>query len=79
MAEGSPRGKARMTGAAFLHTVLLGGVGESVHGRLVLPGCSGHGDQHPGLAQASLLRLGFASYLVEMACSIALTALFYDW
>ncbi|HEY7505744.1 MAG TPA: hypothetical protein VH700_16715 [Gemmatimonadales bacterium] len=38
MAEGSPRGKARMTGAAFLPTVLLGGVGESVHGRLVLPG-----------------------------------------
>jgi hypothetical protein len=38
MAEGSPRGKARMTGAAFLPTVLLGGVGESVHGRLVPPG-----------------------------------------
>lgn len=30
------------------------------------------------LAQASLLRLGFASYLVEMACLIAATALFYD-
>jgi Domain of unknown function (DUF4386) len=77
MAETSPRGKARIAGAVYLLTVLLGGVGESIHGRLVVPGDAAATATNI-LAQTSLLRLGFASYLVETACLIAATVLFYD-
>lgn len=77
IAETSPRAKARITGAFYLLTILLGGVGESIHGRLVVPG-DATGTAANILAHASLLRLGFASYMVEMACNLAMTALFYD-
>jgi hypothetical protein len=77
IAETSPRAKARITGVFFLLTILLGGVGESIHGRLVVPG-DATATANNILAHAPLLRLGFASYLVEMACNIVMTALFYD-
>jgi Domain of unknown function (DUF4386) len=75
--EMSPRAKARITGAFYLLTILLGGVGESIHGRLVVP-ADATATAANILTHASLLRLGFASYMVEMACNIAMTALFYD-
>ena len=77
MTETSPGRKARIAGAVYLLTVLLGGVGEYIHGRLVVPGDAAATATNI-LAQAPLFRLGFASYLVEMACLIAMTALFYD-
>ena len=55
-------------------TVLLGGVGESIHARLIVPGDAA-ATANNYLDQASLLRLGFTSYLVEAACLIAATAL----
>lgn len=73
----SPRTKARFTGGLYLLTVLLGGVGESIHGRLVVAGDASATASNI-LAHGSLVRLGFASYMAEMACNIAVTALFYD-
>jgi len=37
-AEASPRGKARLAGVAYVLTIVLGGVGESISGRVVVPG-----------------------------------------
>ena len=77
LAATSPRTKARIAGALYLLTILLGGVGESVHGRLVVPGDAAATASNI-LTHTSLMRLGFAAYMTEMASQIAMTALFYD-
>lgn len=77
MTETSLRAKTRITAAFYLLTILLGGIGESIHGRLVVPGDAA-ATATGILAHAPLLRLGFATYMVEMACQVATTALFYD-
>jgi hypothetical protein len=77
MREASPRNKARITGALYLLSILLGGAGESIHGRLVVPGDASATAENI-LTHVPLLRLGFSSYLVEMACLIAVTVLFYE-
>ncbi|MEZ0336113.1 MAG: DUF4386 domain-containing protein [Gemmatimonadales bacterium] len=69
--------EARAAGAFFLLTILLGGVGEFISGRLVVPGDAAATASNI-LTHAQLFRLGYASYLVEMACQIAMTAFFYD-
>jgi hypothetical protein len=69
--------KARLAAVFYLLTIVLGGVGESIYGRLVVPGDAA-ATAAGILSHAPLWRLGFASYLIEMACSIAMTALFYD-
>jgi hypothetical protein len=68
---------ARITGALYLLTIVLGGVGESIHGRLVVGGDASATATNI-VTHAALLRLGFASYMTEMACQIAVTALFYE-
>ena len=73
----SPRTKARITGALYLLTIVLGGLGESIHGRLVVP-ADPSATASNLLLHAWLVRLGFASYMLEMACNIAVTVLFYD-
>jgi hypothetical protein len=73
----TPQGKARLAALFYLSTIVLGGVGESIYGRVVVPGDAG-ATAAAILSNAPLWRLGFASYLVEMACSIAMTGLFYD-
>jgi hypothetical protein len=77
LADTSPRTKARLAGVFYLLTILLGAVGESLAGRLVV---SGDAAATAGnvLAHTPLLWLGFAAYMVEMACQIAMTTLFYD-
>ncbi len=75
--EMSLQAKARLTGAFFLLTILLGGAGESVSGRFIMPGDAAATASNV-LAHATLWRLGFAAYLTEMACNIVVTALFYD-
>jgi hypothetical protein len=77
LAATSPRTKARIAGALYLLTILLGGVGESMHGRLVVPRDAAATASNI-LTHTSLLRLGFAAYMTEMASQIAMTALFYD-
>src|SRR5256884_3630118 len=76
--EKSPRFEARITGAIYLLTILTGIFAEGfVSGSLVADG-DATATATNILMHKSLFQLGFAVYLIEMACQIAMTALFYD-
>ena len=78
IAETSPRLKARITGAFYILTILTGIVAQGfVSGRLVKDG-DGASTATNIVTHWGLFQLGFAVYLIEMACQIAMTALFYD-
>ena len=78
IAEASPRLMARITGVLYLLT-LLGGVFAQgfVSDRLVVEGDAAATAANI-LTHRGLFQLGFAVYLIEMACQIAITALFYE-
>jgi len=76
--EASPRLTARIAGALYLLTIMTGIFAQGfVSERLVV-----HSDAAATavniLTHKPLFQLGFAVYLIEMACQIAMTALFYD-
>jgi Domain of unknown function (DUF4386) len=78
MADTSPRLKARITGAFYLLTILTGIFAQGfVSDRLVVDGDAAATATNI-LTHKGLFQLGYAVYLIEMACNIAMTALFYD-
>ncbi len=77
-AEGRPRFKARIAGAFYLLTILTGVFAQSlVSARLVLSGDAA-ATANNILNHQSLFQAGFAIYLIEMACQVTMTALFYE-
>ena len=76
MLKQNPNVKARMAGVFYLFTFLTGGV-AAFSGKLIV-----HDDAAATaasiLAHQPLYWLGFAAYLMVVACYIAVTALFYE-
>ena len=76
IAEGSPRPRARITGAVYLLYFLTAILGEFFLKGIVVDGDAAATATNI-LAHPSLFRLGLATGLTATACYIAVTALFY--
>jgi len=78
IAKSSPRLKARIAGVFSLITILTGIFAQGfVSDRLVVQGDSAATATNI-LTHSGLFQLAYAVFLIEMACNIAMTALFYD-
>jgi hypothetical protein len=76
--ETAPRRKARIAGLFYLLTILTGLFAQGfVSGRLIIDSDAAATATNI-LTHRSLFESGFTVYLIEMACQVALTALFYE-
>src|SRR5437764_12018920 len=76
--ETSPRFEARITGTFYLLTILTGIFAQGFVSNLLVVFGDALTTATNILPHKSLFQLGFTVYLIEMACQIAMTALFYD-
>src|SRR5437868_8936517 len=75
--KASPRLVARMAGLFFLLTILAGIFAQGFVSERLVVFADAAATATNILAHRGLFQLGFAVYLIEMACQIAMTALFY--
>jgi hypothetical protein len=74
----SPRVRARIAGVFYILNILTGVFAQGfISERLVASGDAAATAANI-LTHESLFRLGFAVYLIEMACQVAVTVLFYE-
>jgi hypothetical protein len=73
----SPRLLARITGLFFLLTILGGIFAQGFVSERLISFGDAAATANNILANKGLFHLGFAVYLIEMACQVAMTALFY--
>jgi hypothetical protein len=73
----SPRTKARMAGGFYLATIVAGVFTQQFVSHLFVSGNAAATAANI-LSHESVFRLGFAVYLVELACEITVTTLLYD-
>ncbi len=76
--ETSPKVKARLVGGLLLITILAGGFAQGFIGGSLIVSGDATATATNILAREPLYRLAFAIYLIEMACQITMTVLFYD-
>lgn len=77
-ADMSPKVKARLVGAFYLVTMLGGVFAQGFVSDQLVVASDAAATASNILAHEPLFRLGFAIYLIEMACQITMTVLFYD-
>ena len=78
IAETSPRARARITGLFYLLNILTGIFAQGFVSERLIAFSDAAITATNILTHESLFRLGFAVYLIEMACQVVVTVLFYE-
>lgn len=77
IAETSPRSLARIAGLFYIINILTGIFAQGFVSDKLVVSSDAAATATNILTHESLFRLGFAVYLIEMACQVAVTVLFY--